>query len=38
MPHYTAMANALGELLSDRQVYVLEDIEATTDAHAGVAG
>ena len=24
MPHYTAMANALGELLSDRQVYVLE--------------
>ncbi|MDO9616872.1 MAG: putative quinol monooxygenase [Pseudomonas sp.] len=38
MPHYTAMTNALGELLSDRQVYVLEDIEATTDAHAGVAG
>ncbi|SEC23152.1 putative quinol monooxygenase [Pseudomonas anguilliseptica] len=42
MPHYTAMANALGELLSDRQVYVLEalaeDIEATTDAHAGVVG
>ncbi|WP_298183821.1 putative quinol monooxygenase [uncultured Pseudomonas sp.] len=38
MPHYTAMANALGELLSERQVYVLEDIEAATDAHAGVAG
>lgn len=24
MPHYTAMANALGDLLIDRQVYVLE--------------
>ncbi|MDX1299334.1 MAG: putative quinol monooxygenase [Pseudomonas sp.] len=38
MQHYTVMANALGELLSNRQVYVLEDIEVTTDAHAGVAG
>lgn len=42
MPHYTTMANALGELLSDRQVYVLEtlaeNIEPSTDSHAGVVG
>lgn len=40
MPHYTAMANALGELLSDRQVYVLEaladDIEPAIDPRTGV--
>jgi len=39
---YTVMAKALGELLSDRQVYVLEtlteDIEPSTDSHAGVVG
>jgi len=42
MPHYTAMANALGELLSDRQVYVLEalaeDIEPAIDPRTGVVG
>lgn len=42
MPHYTAMANALGELLSDRQVYVLEalaeDGESAVDLDAAMAG
>ena len=42
MPHYTTMANALGELLSDRQVYVLEalaeDIEPAIDPRTGVVG
>jgi quinol monooxygenase YgiN len=42
MSHYTAMANALGELLSDRQVYVLEalaeDGESAAGFDAGVAG
>ena len=42
MSHYTVMAKALDELLSDRQVYVLEtlaeNIEPSTDSHAGVVG
>jgi quinol monooxygenase YgiN len=42
MPHYTAMATSLGDLLSERQVYVLEtladDIEPSTGSHAGVVG
>ena len=42
MPHYTTMANALGELLSDRQVYVLEalaeDGESATGFDTDMAG
>lgn len=42
MPHYTAMAKALGELLSDRQVYVLEalteDDESAVGFDADMAG
>ncbi|MDD2159089.1 MULTISPECIES: putative quinol monooxygenase [Pseudomonas] len=42
MPHYTAMAKALGELLSDRQVYVLEalaeDGESAVGSDVGMAG
>lgn len=42
MPHYQAMANALGDLLLERQVYVLEalaeDSEPTAVSPADVAG
>ena len=42
MSHYTVMANALGELLSDRQVYVLEalaeDGESATGFDTDMAG
>ena len=36
MPHYTAMADALGQLLSDRQVYVLEALAEDGESAVGL--